>query len=174
MSQKAAKIAKNKHGVKVMGLKADPSVSPSISKPTKPDFAKKKFKTRTSKRYRSSLMGSASIPASTSMETQEEDVNVDEVITTAVNSILKETAAKVMGSDVEPDVTTSGTSENPTSKTPIPESVVEPSLVQSVGEKEVSESKDEAEKEMSGSDSSKGEEEEPTDSSSEETDSENP
>src|ERR1044072_8996 len=89
MSQKAAKIAKNKHGVKVMGLKANPSVSPSISKPTMPDFSKKKFKTGTSKRYRSSLMGSASILASTPMETQKEDVNVDEVITFVVTSILE-------------------------------------------------------------------------------------
>src|ERR1044072_555337 len=107
MSQKAAKIATNKHSVKVMGLKNDSFVSPSISKPTKPDFSKKKFKTGTSKRYRSSLMGSASIPASTPMETQEEDVNMDKVITTAVNSILEETADKVIGSDVEYDVTTS-------------------------------------------------------------------
>ena len=30
MSQKAAKIAKNKHGVKVMGLKKDSSATPSV------------------------------------------------------------------------------------------------------------------------------------------------
>src|ERR1044072_4228713 len=85
MSSKNTKVVKNKHGVKIMGLKKDSTATPYIPHSSamveshetlnlqplqheppmisKPDFAKKKFKTGTSKRYRSSLMGSASIPA---------------------------------------------------------------------------------------------------------------
>src|ERR1044072_1168490 len=86
MSSKSSKVDKTKHDVKVMGLKKGSSASPSSPKApvpvefqeslpvqpysyepsisVKPDFAKKKFKTGTSKRYRSSLMGSSSIPTS--------------------------------------------------------------------------------------------------------------
>src|ERR1044072_2025555 len=105
----------------------------------KPYFAKKKFKTGTSKRYRSSLMGSASIPTSAPIETLlEEAVNVDEVITRVVDAILEEAATEVMGPDVTLVAATSGNSANPIYAICIAVSVDEPIEDQPKGEKEES------------------------------------
>src|ERR1044072_3476913 len=146
MSSKSAKIAKTKHGVKVMGLKKDSSVSKSISsasalvehqetlnlKPLQhapplvahPDFPKKKFKTRYSTRYRHSKKGKGSTSSTTPIKIpDEEDVIVDEVITKVVDDILGEAATKALGSDVVPDVTTTGTSDNPSTTNPFDVSV---------------------------------------------------
>src|ERR1044072_2184744 len=102
MASKSSKIAKNKHGVRMIALEKDSTASPTasknpipteskqslnveplqhaISKPIKGDFTKKKFKTGTSKRYKSSLSG-ISIPASNPVPEAEDDVlNVDEII----------------------------------------------------------------------------------------------
>src|ERR1044072_6855062 len=129
MSSKSSKIAKNKHGVKMRGLTKDSIASPSatknpipaeskkvldvqplqhaISKPIKGDFAKKKFKTCTSKRYRSSLMRDVSIPASDPVSEPEEDaLDVDDIIMKTAEKILNETTDQVLRPDVGPDVTT--------------------------------------------------------------------
>src|ERR1044072_1315666 len=133
MSSKSAKIAKNKHGVKVMGLKKDSSTSKLVSSASalvehqetlnltplqhepplaaQPDFPKKKFKTRYSTRYRHSIKGKCSASSTTPIEIlDEEDLTVDEVITKVVDDILGEAATKAMGPDVVPDVTTTGIS----------------------------------------------------------------
>src|ERR1044072_682254 len=125
MSQKAAKIAKNKHGVKVMGLKNDsPSPTPistsSVTvdpqeildvqpvqhespKSAKPDVPKKKFKSRYSTRYRHSMKGKGSLSSTSPIDIPDED-DVDEVITKVVDSISKETAAGIESPDVRPNV----------------------------------------------------------------------
>ena len=76
------------------------------------------------------MKGKRSASLTTPIEIPDEDgVNVDEVITTAVNAILEEAADEVMGSDVEPDAATSGILEILIPETPIPENVVVESIV---------------------------------------------
>ena len=180
MSQKAAKIAKNKHGVKVMGLKNDsPSPTPistsSVTvdpqeildvqpvqhespKSAKPDVPKKKFKSRYSTRYRHSMKGKGSLSSTSPIDIPDED-DVDEVITKVVDSISKETAAEIESPDVRPNVATSGTSENPISPTPIAVVVDEPIVEEPESEDEESADQDsEEETEEEKSDPSKDDE----------------
>src|ERR1044072_4528824 len=71
------------------------------------ELLKKKFKTRFSNRYHHSMKRKAFVSTVTPIEIpDDDDVNVDEVITTAVNAILEEVDDDVMGSDVEPDAAT--------------------------------------------------------------------
>src|ERR1044072_9258497 len=115
MPSKSIRIAKYKHGVRMRGLPKEvpasstapetPSPATSkkpldvqpISKPIKPDFAKKQFKTGTSKRYRSSMSGISIPAAAPEPEIDEEDeVNVDEIIMKTTEDILNETADQVL------------------------------------------------------------------------------
>src|ERR1044072_5038121 len=127
--------------------------SRAISKPIKPDFAKKKFKTGTSKRYKSSMSG-ISIPAAapeTEIE-EEEDLNVDDIIMKTAEDILNETADQVLRPDVEPEVTTPGNPKSPNLETPVVIPVEEPREVQPENEQEDSadqESEKEQEKDES-------------------------
>src|ERR1044072_479024 len=127
--------------------------SRAISKPIKPDFAKKKFKTGTSKRYKSSMSG-ISIPAAapeTEFE-EEEDLNVDDIIMKTAEKILNETTDQVLRPDVGPEVTTSGNPKSPNLEIPIVIPVEEPREVQPENEEEVSddqESEEEQEKDES-------------------------
>jgi hypothetical protein len=128
MSAKSSKIAKNKHGVRMRGLEKDSTASPTasknpisagskqglnveplqhaVSKPVKGDFTKKKFKTGTSKRYKSSLSG-ISIPAGNPVPEAEDDaLNVDEIIMKTAEEILNQAEEDALGPDVGPDATT--------------------------------------------------------------------
>src|ERR1044072_8640166 len=96
-------------------------------------------------------MGNASIRASSPVKTTEEVlVNVDEVISTVVNTISQETADQVLSPDVRPDAATSGTSEKPNSENPIDEVVDEPISDQPDDEINESEKKGSAEVEENG------------------------
>src|ERR1044072_5253891 len=158
MASKSSKIAKNKHGVRMIALEKDSTASPTasknpipteskqslnveplqhaISKPIKGDFTKKKFMTGTSKRYKSSLSG-ISIPAAAPVtEAEEEALDVDDIIMQTTAEILSEAADHVLGSDVGPDVTISGNPKSPNLETPVAVPVEEPIGVQSENEKE--------------------------------------
>ena len=117
------------------------SYKPLIS--VKPDFAKKKFKTGTSKRYRSSLMGSSSIPTSALVTApEEEDLDVDKIINTVAEEILEEIADQVLSPDVGPEAMTSGISENPNLTNPNVDPVEEPIEVQPIAEEDDHEDQD--------------------------------
>src|ERR1044072_1032820 len=100
--------------------------SRAISKPIKPDFAKKKFKTGTSKRYKSSMSGISIPAAAPETEIEEEDLNIDDIIMQTAAEILSEAADHVLGSDIEPDVTISGNPKSPNLETPVAVPVEEP------------------------------------------------
>src|ERR1044072_6770375 len=136
MSSKSSKIAKNKHGVRMRGVPKEasstsvPAETPistttkqhlevesfqhAISSPVKGDFSKKLFKTGTSKRYRSSMPREGPIPAPNPVpEVEEEEINVDSIVKETDEKILNEAAKQVLGSDVGPEVATSGNPTNP-------------------------------------------------------------
>src|ERR1044072_2919531 len=173
MSQKDAKTAKNKHGVKVMGLKKDSPAPTPIStssatvdpqeildvqpvqhespKSAKPDFPKKKFKSRYSTRYRHSMKGKSYVSSTSPIDIPDED-DVDEIITKVVDSVSQETAAEIESPDVRPNVATSGTSGNPIFATPLAVVVDEPIVEEPESEDEESvdqDSEEETEEEKS-------------------------
>src|ERR1044072_120693 len=181
MSSKSSKVLKNKHGVKVMGLTKDSSatsshpvsnalvehqetldVQPLLHEPplsVQPDFPKNVFKTKSrySSRLRNSKKGKRSTPSTAPIEIPDDDVvNVAEVITEVVDSILEETAAKVMEKDVVPDAATSGDSEIPNTTNPVDPSICTPTVNHPASDEEASES----EEEDSGTGESEKEEEE--------------
>src|ERR1044072_3208210 len=165
MSSKTTKVAKNKHGVRVMGLKKDSSTTSSVPVSTalvehqetlnvqpllheppqavQPDLPKKKFKSkpRSSSRLRNSMKGKGSASSTTPIEIlDEDDVIVDEVITKVVDDILEEAATKVMGPDVIPEPATSGDLKNPNSTNNVDTSDGKPIVDHPESEEEESES----------------------------------
>ena len=146
------KVVKTKYGVKTMGLKGRSSASPRVSQPSKDDpqevlniqplqhhapakvvkadLPKKKFKTRTSGRYRHSLRGGGYSNTDASIVVlNEEEINVDEIIGEDVNTILEEVVKETEAQDVATDVETSGMPE-----TLVPETLVDVIVVDPVQE----------------------------------------